>query len=359
MTSEGVPRWYGKMFHNELVNMPTNEQKRIMQVLTDKTKRTAIKRCIVPGRHRGKIAEGHSVQDAVMRRLTSRTTIMSFSCLPVVPKRPLPDEVEVRHAMTGYFACRKHEELFAKVENKIPDFDNEEHLLLLAYKALLKGMWQAKLTRVAWSDVAAQDPKSDMPSHMARLHSEMEKGIGYYKYIAEEMLGIAVHPSPYEDQPNVLEHIVFRVPSRIPTVAASTWTNGLSSRLTPIRGGMIIERIPQWGCTVYPLEEEHVVVYHFTASDAPAIRSGIKTILTATDEVLQREVSLDLLAHMEDIVVSPEVWGSFSEDKRSAIEDYFKATLPDMGFHIPELHDKAMDSTLGSKPPTLINLFDG
>lgn len=359
MTDDGIPRWFGRLFRNELVNMPMNEQKRIIQVLTDRTKRTALKECIVPGRHKGKIAEGHNIQEAVMRRLTRRTTIMSFACLPVVSKRHFPEEVEISHATTGYFACREHENLFADIEREVPDFGNAKHLLLLAYKALLKGTWDAKLARVAWAAVEAEDPESDMPNYMARLHREMEEGVGYYKYVAEEMLGIAEHPSPYESAPNVLKHIVLRVPSRVPTVAVSSWTNGLGYRVTPTPYGPIIERIAQWGCTVYPMENEHVVVYHFPVSDEGTIRDRTRAIRLAKDAVLQRRVSQQLLERFEDIVISPEVWDSFSEDKRITIRDYFAATLPDMGIRTPSSFTDPAANQLSAKRLRLVNLFDG
>ena len=290
--------------------------------------------------------EGHNIQAAVMRGLTSRTTIMSFAGFPIALKRQFPEEVEIRHAMTGHFTCRKHEELFAAVETNIPDFDNEDHLLLLAYKALLKGTWDAKLVRAAWSAMEAEDSESDMPNYMVRLHKEMEEGVRYYKYLAEKMLGIAEHPSPYEGVPNVLKHIVVRVPSRIPTIAASAWTDGLGFRVTPTPNGPIIERIAQWGCTVYPMEKEHVLVYDFPVSDEWTISNRTRSIRLAKDTVLQRKVSQQLLGRIEDIVISPEVWESFTEDKRSAIRDYFVATMPDMGIHTPDIFASATANKL-------------
>lgn len=359
MTGDGIPRWFGKQFRNELVNMPMNEQKRINQVLTDRTKRTALKECMVPGRHAGKIAEGHNIQEAVMRRLTSRTMIMSFACFPIVLKRRCPEEVEIHHAMTGYFACREHENMFAAVENNIPNFADEEHLLLLAYKALLKGTWDARLMRTAWNAMEAEDPESDMPNYMARLHKEMEEGVGYYKYVAEKMLGIAEHPSPYQSVPNVLKHIVVRVPSRIPTIAASAWTDGLGFRVTPTPNGPIVERLVQWGCTVYPMKTEHIVVYHFPASDELTIRNRTRAVRLANDTVLQRKVSQQLLGRIEDIAISPEVWESFTDDKRNTIREYFEATTPDMGIRTPDILATVTAKKLRSKRLRLVNLFNG
>lgn len=45
MANELLPRWWGKEFHNELIKMPKNEQRRILQIQTKMTKRTALKQC--------------------------------------------------------------------------------------------------------------------------------------------------------------------------------------------------------------------------------------------------------------------------------------------------------------------------
>ena len=51
----------------------------------------------------------------------------------------MPALIHRNHALTEYFSCLKHDNLFGPVEiPNEPDFGNEHHLNLLAYKALPK-----------------------------------------------------------------------------------------------------------------------------------------------------------------------------------------------------------------------------
>ena len=107
MLDEGVPRWFGKQLYNELINMPRGEQRRISQILTEETKRKALKECLVPGNHKGSIIEGHSIQRAVMRRLASESEVVAFVDFPVETNRlrKFPCPIPISHAFTGYFTC--------------------------------------------------------------------------------------------------------------------------------------------------------------------------------------------------------------------------------------------------------------
>ena len=131
--------------------MPHGEQRRIAQILTEKTKRTALKECQVPGNHEGKIVEGHSIQEAIIRELTPNYEVFTFNDIPLVIDRfrKFPRKVSFRHALTGHFTCEEHEKLFFDVERRQPDFAKERHLDLLAYKALIRVLWETKLLKGA------------------------------------------------------------------------------------------------------------------------------------------------------------------------------------------------------------------
>ncbi len=359
MVNPEFPEWFGRKFHNELGNMPDNEQRRIMQILTQKTKRTAIRKCLAPGGCKRKAVEGHTVPRSVLRSMTQGTTVMTFAKQPVVvePYSP-PTEQPISHTLTGYFACEKHENLFAPIEKEIPDFNNPVHLSLLAYKPLLKAMLDKQVLRVAFEAQAQEDTKSDFPAYMVHLCTMMEYGIGYYKHRAEQALGIATPHPEYDAEPDELLHRVIRVPSKRRAVAVSGWSNGLRSSVTPSPDGGTIELISQAGCTVYPLENEHVVVYHYTAGDEAGIRKSNWHLYNATGETLQRRISQDILRHCEEIVIPVEAWSDFSEEKKQAICDYFMATAPDNGLYIPDAPTVTPVEQWHAKRLRLVNLFN-
>ncbi len=358
MNNEWPPRWWGKQFHNELVTMPESEQKRILQILTAKTKRTALKQCLVPGEHGGPTVEGHDVQRAVMRRWTEKPYVMAFSQNPLVDDMRFPDEVPINHALTGYFTCRNHEGLFSDVERCVPEFENERHLILLAYKALLKAMWDIKVQLAAFESMEKADPKSDFPNYMVRLCRKKESGIGYYKRLTEVMLGIAQQPSPYDEEPDVIKHFVVPVPSRRPSIAVSSWTNGLRWWVERGLDDIVVEKIGQWGCTVYPLQNEHILIYHFPSADESIIRKATWHVRNADAETLQRRVSCDLLGRMEGIVVYPEVWEAYTDERKDAIKDYFRSTMPRTDLSFPDAPPVLPVENWHSKRLRLVNLFD-
>ena len=362
MTLNGeLPRWFGNKFHNELIEMPENEQKRIINIFTAGTKRTALKECQIPGNCEGKIVEAHDIQDAVMRRLTKGSDVMTFVHRPLNDSNmKAPSKAPINHAMTGFFSCKKHEQLFFEIEQSDPDFNNGRHLLLFAYKAIIKQMWDTKSLRNAFEMQAEADPKSDFPDYMVWRHMQMEAGIKYCKDIAEEMLGIAERPPIYDRETETIEHFIIKVPTERPAVAASCWTNGLRfKRHPPDRFDRIfIEKIGQWGCTVYPTEKEHIVIYHYPSADERIVRRCTWLLRQASDAVtLQRRVSRDLLEHMEGIVLSPEAWTSFADDKKAAITDYFRSTLPDMDITVPDAPRIPPVDTWHAKRLRLVNIF--
>ena len=53
-------------------------------------------------------------------------------------KTRMPVPLHINHALTEFFSCEKHDRIFQEVEiPNEPDFGNERHLNLLAYKAIL------------------------------------------------------------------------------------------------------------------------------------------------------------------------------------------------------------------------------
>lgn len=349
--------WQGRELHNNLHNLPSSEQRRIIEILTQKTKRTALKKCLVPGICEGKTVEGHSVPRSLMRKMTAGAMVMSFINQPLNGKKNfLPSAQSINHALTGYFTCEKHDAMFMPIEREIPDFNNPKHLNLIAYKAILKAMWSKHLMRDAFESLAKEDSKSEWPSCMVYLFTEMETKIGYYKRIAEQTLGIAEHTSTYGGKPqDCLNHKIIRVPSEQRAIAVCSWSNGLPYEYDPQSLSPL--SISQSGCTVYPLENEHVVVYHYTDSDAPGVNMTNRLLYKASGKLLQQRMSRDILRYCEDIVIAPEVWQAFSTEKKQAIKDYFLATIPNVGLYSPDAPAVIPEDSWHSKRLRLINLF--
>lgn len=144
---------YPEPFENDFVMMQHGQQQQILQEAKNATKKKEYKECLMPGSHDPTMSEGHTVQEAVMRQngmCDKVGQVRAFASLPFDLKKmeQKPVLVHVNHAGTGYFSCAsaKHEGLFKPIElPQVPDFNDEEHLTLFAYKAILGSLWQDKL----------------------------------------------------------------------------------------------------------------------------------------------------------------------------------------------------------------------
>ena len=184
----------------------------------------------------------------------------------------------------------------------------------------------------AWSAEAAADDKSDMPDFQVKLFTEMEKGLSVLKQDVENKLGLVSSDRPPISLGKNLKHYIVKVPCTVPSIAMSSWSNGLAYRCFPTPNGLLTEIIPQWGCTVYPVEKEHVVVFHYFLRDKRTFTRTIGPLRNAeTSVILQRRVTQLLLGRFEDLVIAPNVWEAFPERRQQAIRDYFLTTIPELG----------------------------
>ena len=294
-----------------------------------------------------------------MRELAFNSEVVAFVDIPMGTNRfrQFPCLVPISQAFTGYFTCEEHEKLFFEVETHQPDFGNERHMDILAYKGLVKALWDKKLLKDAWSAVAAEDEQSDMPDFQVKLFTEMERGVGYLRQLAEIKLGLLGDRPSGRGVGSDLTHHIVRVPSEKPSVAMSSWSNGLDHKITPTPYGPAHVLTPQWGCTVYPLLKEHVVMFHYFSRDQREFTREMRSIRNAeTPAILQRRITQLLLGKFEDLVISPEVWESFPERKQFAIRDYFRVTMPDIGLESPILPSKPFEEW-DRRRRRLVNLF--
>ena len=141
------------------------------------------------------------------------------------------------------------------------------------------------------------------------------------------------------------------------SLAVSTWSNGLAYRRYPTGYGPVTEVTPQWGCTVYPLEREHVVIFHYFAQNQRAFNRQMDPIRNAESAaILQRRITQLLLGRFEDVVIAPAVWESFPERRRTAIRDYFLTSMPNLGLDFPGPQGKPIEEW-DRRRRRLVNLF--
>lgn len=297
---------------------PSGEVHRILQVLTEATKSKSFKECGVPfGPHGGKIARGHMIPRAALKRLAEGGFVRLFTPSPGLRDIGLlPTKVGVGEATTGFFACETHEKTFWPIENSLPEADNDRHNNLLAYKALVGTSWRVKQLVVAYEKMLKIDPTTRM-WHLAYEHfAYADAEIQHYKLEAEMCLNTDSCENCQGQECKRMKHIVRHIESPA-CLAVCEWFFGgdFSS-----------------GITIYPTDFGQTVAIHYFDANSEVVGASLGSLLEVSDRKFQELISIMALQRCENIAISPKAWSEFDPEKQRDIQAFFEETIPDSGF---------------------------
>jgi hypothetical protein len=314
----------------------TEDQRMLIKALFE-FKGATFARCFAPGPPCTRPAiRAHSVQNAGCLDLLVRDGhVVALTHRLDLDRGVIVDFAEVgrNRATTFTGLCDVHDhQLFAAIEAQPLDLEDQHHLFLLAYRAVL---FELHATCAAgWLLQAAYqkrvglglDPK-DQPS---------PAGI----YAVERMV-IAYETNSYKEQfdramvsadPDFLAHDVLLLDVR-PTVAASALftLDGVANH-----DGDVIRVC----LTVLPIGEARTVaVLSYLSDDAGLARAHLQRVITAAGEHQHYELSRRILNHCSNFVLAPTIVEEWSSEKRKAIVEYFRRTIfvSDLEYENPDL----------------------
>ena len=226
----------------------------------------------------------------------------------------------INRASTGTFTCRSHDEAFTTIDTIPLDFDNPTILNLLFYRAVLRETWQLLRTQraVKWLESRGRIPGPLSVHPDNRLRALLE-AIRYLRPL--------LHPKSSNGNPSPVAHIVARVKTRHPVVAASCAGGGshlaidsLNNRelsADEIRTRARIEPNASWGLTIIPHANEHVVIASWLRGSTS--EQYFRHLRAVSGKELQAAVSAELIYFCENWYLHPIVSGSYGESKRRAI----------------------------------------
>ena len=285
------------------------------------------KKCIIPGAHDGEVVEGHTVQRALMEHrgmCDQEGRVMSFrtpSMNPFARKR-MPVPIHHNHALTEFFSCKKHDSMFQPVEiPNEPDFGNDHHLNLLAYKAILGEVKKDENVLHGFTTALEMMPTDEASAKMVEAVEVRLAGKMAAKEIIEKQIGLLPSNGPGK----LIKHRTAEIPSSQPMVAASGWCGG--EKLVVDHVERTIQPMAMWGCTVYPTRSRHVITYHYLDGDSGKVLPELWFLRQKYPNNIQRNVSADLLLMLESIVVAAPGWETFSGRQRKAISRCFHSTI--------------------------------
>ena len=349
-----------RVLNNPMKALPDSDRKRFAHEMAKAVNaRRSRKECIMPGAHDGEVVEGHTVQRALMEHrgmCDQEGRVMSFRPSGINPfaRKRMPVRIHHNHALTEFFSCEKHDSMFQPVEiPNEPDFGNDHHLNLLAYKAILGEVKKEENLLHGFTTALEMMPTDEAWAKMVEALEVRLAGKMAAKEIIEKQIGLLPSNGPGK----LIKHRTAEIPSSQPMVAASGWCGG--EKLVVDHIERTIQPMAMWGCTVYPTRSRHVITYHYLDEDAGKVLPELWFLRQKYPKNIQRNVSADLLLLLESIVVAAPGWETFSGRQRKAISRCFHSTIAEespiwfLGMEPPK---PFRDWKPGRKK--LVNLFD-
>ena len=279
----------------------------------------------------GKTIKAHSVPKSILQLIQQNNHVIQPETRFITTEDNLTNVAPqflkegINEASTGSFTCSKHDQRFRQIDN--PDMDMQDYKILdlLMYRAAMKELWTLLKTNEAENKFAAAIPRPLGHQPDMRLMAMNQ----LISYLTRKITERTKHPA--------IKHITRRIKTTRPTIAASC--AGASSNLVVDRaektilpmnklnspGG--IEPNSSWTINIIPREDEHIVIASYIGGG-----SGEKFFNHLRDlngKSLAEAVSAELILFCENWFINPQVWESFSDQKKGAITETYN-NLDDM-----------------------------
>ena len=353
--------------------LPENRKRRLLQVITDKTKIKSFGKCMHGRSHAAKAVGGHVIPRNWLRQISVNEEVKVFASLPVSNfwsqqvetvsdiDPPIRGE-HINQATVRRFTCQPHEEALSPTDSIYPDTSNIGILNLCTYRPLIAQMWLETLLEQCFEEVTKAVPNDEPFQLQARMHRQNALGLEQYKKLIEPCLSPDSCNRCIGGKCKVTGHVVRRISGK-PTFAVSQFSSG--SRTLANFHFRTIKYIANWGLTVIPTPKGHTAILHYFLEDVPISLEMQKTIQQfefLNGKALEQMISALVLDTCENIAISPAAWNAFGPKRQNAMLDRFGTEQSDIGFGSREQIEKWNREHLQEirEPPTnprQLNLF--
>ena len=275
------------------------------------------------------LIRSHSVQDSRILESLSRDQhvyVLHVDLSPV--SRAKPDNyaepklefkwISIHEATTFKGLCNTHDtEIFKPIDTEELDLENEEHVFLLTYRAVLKELatlcGTSKMMQRAFEDkVDSGVIRGDIPTMEGLIPvMQIKKAFIFYEYkkkYEKLYLNKDYHELYYE-------YIILDEKAKF----------SVSSIFTPME--MATESEFEYiGVNVFPYNQKTFIVFSGLKENEKVIKNYIRDIMTASGVYQKYLISKTILRNCENVVISPGYLETWSSDKKETILRYVKET---------------------------------
>ena len=327
--------------------LPENQKRHLLQVITDKTKIKSFGRCMFGESHAAKAVGGHVIPRNWLRQVSVNDEVRVFTLLPVSDFWNLQVETfsdidpptrneHINHATVRRFTCQIHEDALSPADSIYPDTSNFGILNLCTYRPLIAQMWLETLLEQCFDEILTIAPGDEPFQLQVRMHHQNVLGLEQYKKLIEPCLAPDTCDRCKGGNCKVTAHVVRHMPGK-PTLAVSQFSSGSRTHVNFHFG--TIKYIANWGLTVVPTPEGHTAILHYFLEDVPnslQMQQTIKEFQSLNGKTFEQMISALILDTCENIAVSPVAWDAFGPKRQSAMLDRFGTEQSDMGFGAQE-----------------------
>jgi hypothetical protein len=294
-------------------------------------------KCLAPGLAcDNKVIRAHSIQNAQaidLLQMNGHVIALRPNFSAAGPEIDF-ESVGRNHASTFTGLCGEHDgRLFEPIDTKPLDIRHRQQLFLLAYRSVTRELHAvmegaAKIQGAYSSRVERGIDPADAPSP-AGVIATQQLLISFFthEYRAKHF-DVPLLSGNFDE----IEHDVIVLEGQKPAVAVSS----LFSLDEVVKEDGDIVRVV---LNVMPVSATRALaIFSYTREDQRKAKASLERILTSTGEYQKYELSKLVLGHIENFIVSPSHFATWSDDKKSRIKTTFTNTALSRGYADIEDH---------------------
>ena len=269
-----------------------------------------------------KAIRAHSIANSgVLKRMSDKGHVMMFRprFRPPRPPEIRAERVGRNSATTFTGLCGQHDnELFAPIDDQVPNIQNQEHLFLLAYRATLReshvAMDWARRAQHAYLKRIDIGLSSDTDPDASGIFAVKQfcKAYECYQFKREFDRNYLSREWPH------LEHHIVILTNQPPSIAVSSLFS-LDDVDAP--------ELPRVALNVFPVEDDVVAVFSAVPRDAPFAYTYLQPLLDAESHFQKYLLSKLVLQHCDNFVIHPGYYESMTNERQHAICRFFAETI--------------------------------
>ena len=285
-------------------------------------------RCFWPGgRCMEKAIRAHSIQNSrVLASIAERGDVIMLRAKQDFDSGPKVrfESIGKNNATTFTGLCQKHDDiLFKPIEKAAIDLSSEEHLFLLAYRAILRELHSKMKAAIDFGSIyekGCKDGKFDPRIHDVASQSLTMKIAESYSCYRYKFSFDVLYRKKLFDQ---VSHAKLSVKSDKPIIAVSS-VYDVFNNMRFYQDRMDPKVI---ALNILPLNEYTHIIFSFRKDHEETLRPSLAPILSATGHYQLYLISKLVLRHCENFVISPGHFRTFSPEKIEAMTRYFSKNM--------------------------------